>query len=795
MLKNLVTISLRNIKKERGYSLINILGLILGITSCLFLVFYVIDELSYDDFHEKGDHVYRVVTNITEVDNEFTWAVAQTPFAPAVKRDYPEVIEYTRITGAGRMMFENGTEHIYEENFSYADSAMFSIFSFTFIEGNPQTCLYDPNSIVITRDIAIKYFGDTNVLGETLTGEDLSYKVTGIIENIPRNTHLNYIDAFISWNTLQDFRLEGSWGNFGVQTYIYTPALQDPPEFEEKLQQVYDNYCAEIFEQFGIHFNYELQNIKDIHLYSKIGSEAETGGDIAYVYIFSSIAFLVLLIASINYMNLATARSMNRAREVGIRKVIGSDKRQIVLQFLVESMIYTFTALVISILLVSVLLPFYNELLDKEISYIFLTNPVVLFTLLVIVIFVGLLSGSYPAFFLSSFRPAEVLKINSSSKGGNSLIRKILVILQFGISVTMIISTWIVYDQLTYLREKDLGFDKDHVIRIGLFTDEMRNRYEVLRNEMKKQPGIIEIGSSTTSPGFGIGKSLTNVENENGEMVERGIDLYGIDYDYIPTLNFEILEGRNFSRDITSDTSQAVLVTNSMAKRMNWDNAIGKKFQFGTNEEDPFVEVVGVIKDYHHRSLYDVIEPVLFYLRSNNPIVHIKLNGDDLSETLKNVELAWKNVFPNRPLVYNFLDEDFEEQYNNDKRRGEVFSIFSVLTIVIACLGLLGLASFTTEQRTKEIGIRKVNGAGAWDIITMITKDFLVLVVIAIISSVPVAFLFTAKWLQNFAYRTDISYLTFIYASLIALVITLITISYHTLKASMANPVKSLREE
>ena len=795
MFKNLIKISLRNIKKEKGYSFINILGLIIGITSCLFLVLYIIDELSYDNFHVEGEHVYRVVTNITEVDNEFTWAVAQIPFAPTVKKDYPEVEQYARISGSGRMMFKKGTDNLYEEEFVYADSTTFELFTFKFIQGDPITRLYEPNSIVITKDIAIKYFNDTDVVGETLIGEDLSLKVTGVIENIPKNTHINSIEAFMSWSTLQDFRREGNWGNFGVSTYIYCPSLADPIAFEEKLHEVYDNYCAEIFEDLGIDFNYILQNIQDIHLHSKIGSEAESGGDIAYVYIFSAVAFFILLIASINYMNLSTARSMKRAREVGIRKVMGSHRRQIIIQFLTESMIYTLISLLISVILVLALIPFYNDLLDKAISSDFLLNPVILVSLIGIVVFVAILSGSYPSFFLSSFKPVEVLKINSGSKGGSSIVRKLLVILQFGISVTMIISTWIVYDQLNYMREKDLGFDKDQVIRIGMFTQEMRDKVEVLRNELKKSNSIVEVGSATTSPGSGFGKNLINVENDEGEMVERGIDLYGIDYYYIPTLGFEILEGRNFSRDVSSDTSQAVIVTESMAKRMNWDNALGKKFQFGTSEEDPFVEVVGVIKDYHHSSLYEVIEPFLFYLRLNNHIVHIKLNSDDISQALQEVEVAWKSVFPNRPLEYTFLDEEFEEQYANDQRRSVIFSIFSILTIVIACLGLLGLASFTTEQRTKEIGIRKVVGANIGTIVFMISKDFLILIGISIVLAIPIAYIFMDKWLQNFAYQTEINYITFVSAALLAIFITLSTISFHTIKAAISNPVKALREE
>lgn len=795
MFKNLLKISLRNILKDRIYSLINLVGLTVGITCSLFLVFFIIDELSYDQFHEKKEDVYRVVTNITEVDNQFTWAIAQIPFAPAVKKDYPEVAAYTRITDAGRLMFKMGETNIYEEDLVYADSATFDLLTFSFIQGDPETALFDPNSIVITRDLAIKYFGRTDIVDESLIGENQSYKITGVIENLPKNTHLSEITGFISFSSLEARQQEGSWGNFGVFTYLYTPGLSDQASFEKKLEKVYDQYCAEIFKQYGVTFKYELQNIRDIHLYSHTAGEAGVNGDIAYVYIFSAVAFIVLLIASINFMNLATARSIGRAREVGIRKVMGSTKRQIIAQFLMESLLFTFFALLISIILIVAFLPFYNDLLDKSINVEFMLRKEILFSLLGIIVLVGLLSGSYPAFYLSAFKPVAVLKSNSSSKTNNPFMRKILVIIQFGISVTMIISTWIVYEQLEFLRTKDLGFNKDHIIKISMFNNEMRSKIPVLKDELKKLPSVIEVGTATTSPGDGIGKNLINVEDNDGAMVERGIDLYGIDYDYLPVLGFHISEGRNFSRDFPSDTTKSVLVTEAMAKRMNWDEAIGKKFQFGVQDDDPFVEVIGVVKDYHHRSLYDVIEPVLFYLSENNRIVHVKMQGVDPARDLAEIGTAWGKVFPNRPFEYTFLDQEFDEQYKTDQRRGKIFSIFSLLTIIIASLGLLGLAAYTTEQRTKEIGIRKVVGAGMGQIVFMISKDFLILIIISIALSIPLAYYFIKDWLQQFAYRTEIHSMTFLSAALLALVITFLTIAFHTFRAASANPANSLREE
>lgn len=373
--------------------------------------------------------------------------------------------------------------------------------------------------------------------------------------------------------------------------------------------------------------------------------------------------------------------------------------------------------------------------------------------------------------------------------------RKILVVLQFGISVTMIISTWVVYDQLEFLRSKDLGFNKEHIVRIVMFNEEMQGRIPVFKEELRKLSSVVDVGTANASPGYGIGKNLLNVEDSEGALVERGIDLYGIDYDYITALGFEIVEGRNFSRDFPSDTSGAVLVTEAMAKRMNWDGSIGKKFQMGIGEGAPFAEVIGVVKDYHHRSLYDVIEPILFYLNENNNIVHVKIQGGDPAESLAEVEGAWKKVFPNRPFEYNFLDQEFDEQYRNDQRQGQVFSIFTVLTIIIASLGLLGLAAYSTQQRTKEIGIRKVAGAGLHNIVFLISRDFLVLIAISFLLAFPLAWFFTDNWLQHFAYRVEIDFLIFPLAAFLALVITFLTISYHTFKAASMNPATSLREE
>jgi len=794
MLKNLIKTALRNIIRDKAYSLLNVLGLTIGIASSILLLLYILDELSYDKYHVNSEHIYRVITNITEVDDEFTWVVAQIPFGPAVRDKYPEVEEYVRFIGTGRQLVKKGDLKFYEEDIYAADSAVFDVFSYTFIEGDSKTALYEPNSIVLTKDLAIKYFGENSALGESFETENSTYKVTGVIENVPKNSHFSF-DGLISVNSLDEQMQTGSWGNFGVFTYLYLPNIDDITEFEAKLSEIYDEYCAPIFKQYGINFVYRLQKIPDIHLHSRYEGEADTNGDIKYIYIFSAVALFMLIIASINYMNLATARSARRSREVGIRKVMGSYRIQLINQFLVESVLLTVFSFILSMIIVLAILPFFNDMLDKDITIGWLENPLFTLGLVFIIIMVGVAGGSYPAFYLSSFNPSHVLKSKLTSRGGNAFLRKGLVVLQFSISIIMIVCTWLVYDQLQYLQQKDLGFDKEHILRLALTTDELRQKYPVLRTKLLEAPEVINVATATTSPGYGVGKNLINVEDQHGEMVERGIDLYGIDYDYISALGIHIVDGRDFSREITSDTSRAVIVTEAMSKRMGWNSALGKKFSFNIQEESEPLLVVGVVKDYHHASLYNIIEPIMFYLREGNRVMHIKVDGNDIKKSIAKVESIWNEVNPDHPFDYNFLDQEFAEQYRNDEKRGQIFTIFAMLTMAIACFGLLGLASYTAEQRTKEISIRKVVGANIMSLVYLVSREFIILVLISIVIGLPIAYYFMEQWLQNFAYAMDMNYMTFVFASIFALIITFGTVSFHTIKAANANPVDALREE
>ncbi len=797
MLKNLIKTAFRNILRDKVYSLINVLGLTIGITSSIFILLYILDELSYDKYHVNHENIYRVITHITEQDDDFTWVIAQLPFAPTVRDKYPEVEKAVRFIGMGRVLYKKDDLKFYEEEIFATDSAIFEVFSYEFIEGDPATALHSPNSIVLTRDLAIKYFSSENALGESLQAGSELYKVTGVIENVPKNSHFTF-DGLISISTLNEQRRTGNWGNFGVRTYLYAPNLTDPVAFQEKLSEIYDEYCAPVFKQYGISFEYKLQNLADIHLHSRYEGEDNVNGDIKYIYIFSAIAVFMLIIASINYMNLATARSARRSREVGIRKVIGSHRFQLISQFIMESLFLSIIAFILSLVLVVAILPFFNDLLEKEISMNFLQDPTIIFSLLGIIMFVGILGGSYPAFYLSSFKPALVLKSKMTARGGNTFLRKGLVVIQFSISIVMLVCTWLVYDQLRFLSQKDLGFDKEHILRMSLSTNEMRQNYKALRTKLMELPDVINVGTASTSPGYGLGKNLINVEDQNGEMVERGIDMYAVDYDYLSTLGFHIIEGRDFSRDYPSDTSAAVIVTEAMAERMGWESALGKKFSFigrGDGSEPEPMLVVGVVKNYHHRSLYNVIEPVLFLPRENLSIVHIRIDGRDIQENLAHVESVWNVVQTDQPFEYTFLDQEFQEQYSNDEKRGQVFTIFAGLTMAIACLGLLGLASYTAEQRTKEISIRKVVGANIQSLIYLVSKEFVLLVIISIVIGLPIAYYFMEQWLQNFAFAMKINWISFVLVSVTALIITFGTVSYHTIRAALANPVDALKEE
>ncbi len=795
MLKNLLTISFRSLLKDKAYSIINILGLTIGITCSLFLLMYILDEFSYDRYHKNANNIYRIVSNIKEPDNAFTWSATQMPLRDELRDNYPEVVNAVRFAQMNNNVYKKGDTQFPENDFYLADSTVFDMFSYEFISGDPNTAMDNPFSMVLTETIAKKYFENPNeAVGQAIQNQQgEEFKITGIIKDVPLNSHFRF-SGLVSRNTRPQF--QGAWGGFGVFTYIQLPADYDLSKMNASFEKIIKEKVNPVFEEAGVKVQYELQPITRIHLYSKIQDEAEAGGDISYIYIFGVVAAFMLIIACINYINLATARSANRAKEVGIRKVMGSQRNQLIAQFIAESVVVAMIALFVSLLLIYMLLPAFNTLANKQISFSYLLQQQVILSLLGIVAFTGIVGGSYPAFYLSGFNPVNVLKGKLSAKGGSVYFRKSLVVVQFALSIFMLISTLIVFDQLQYLRNKDLGFDKEQVLRIQLSSRDQVKQAQPLVDKLKQSPDVLSVGMANSSPGQRIGKLLFQVEDAEGKMVQRGVDLYGADYDFVKTMGMEIVQGRDFSRDVASDTTYAVLANESMVKRMGWKDPIGRRFTAG-DDGDFEKRVVGVIKDYNQNSLYDPIEPLIILLEKNNNNIFVRTQPGDVNKSVAAIEKTWKEIFPNHTFEFSFLDQDFDSQYKGDQKRSQIFMAFSGLTIMIACLGLLGLAAFTTQQRTKEIGVRKVIGASVKGLVMLVANEFFVLVGIGIVLAFPAAWYFTDSWLQNFAFRIQLNdeWLTFLISGLIAFIITSATVGYHVIRAALANPVHALRDE
>ncbi len=795
MIKNLLLVALRNFKRDKWYSLLNILGLTIGITFSLFLIFYIQDELSYDRYNKKVDRIYRINSHIKEPDKDtMRWAVTPFPMAPALAKDYPEVEEAVRFIGNGKVMYKNGDLRLYEDKVFFADSNLFRVFTYKFIAGDPQTALKDPKSMVLTRSVAKKFFGNTaNCVGKSLENASGDvYKITAVIEDVPKNSHILF-NVVISRSSLPaDYA--NNWGGFGFYTYVLLKPNTSAAAFEKKMLPMYDKYLASIFAQYNIKMKFGAQPIASIHLHSQMVNEPEELGSISYIYIFSAVAFFMLLIACINYMNLTTARSARRAKEIGIRKVTGSSKLQLVSQFLTESTLTAFFALLLSLGLIALLLPTFNSLSGKFISFKTLLQPGTILILVSIILFVGLVGGSYPAFYLSKFNPVNILKGSLSKGSGNVVLRRTLVVIQFSISMIMLICTWIVYNQLNYLRNKDLGFSKEQVlVATANSNNDIRSKILSFKNEMRSNPQVLAASTSQAVPGGGINFNLFTIESKNG-YVDKGVDCYAVDEDYFKTLGMKIVKGRNFSG--LSDTLRSIIVNENMVKEFGWgENAIGKKVKFPGDTSGNYLEVVGVVKDFNQKSLYNPIAPLLLFYSPNNNSIELKLNAANIPVTITGIEKTWKATFPELPFQYTFLDQDFDSQYAADQKRGKIFTAFSILTILITCLGLLGLIAFTTEQRQKEISIRKVVGANIGQLVPLITKNFVVLVGLSCLIAFPVAWYFMDKWLKIFPYNTGLTVTPFILSAIVVLLITLMTVIFHTLRAALANPIKSLRTE
>jgi putative ABC transport system permease protein len=795
MLKNLLLIAVRNLKKDKWYSALNIIGLMIGITFSLFLIFYILDELSYDRYNTNASRIYRVVSYIKEPDRDLSQnASTQFPLVPELSKEYPEFEQTTRLASRGTVLFASGDKQFYEDKVFVADSNLFNVFTYPFIEGNPATALVEPNAIVLTESSAEKYFGKTpSVIGKTLTSANGGiFHVTGVIKDVPKNSHLLF-NALISISSLGKNYGENNWGGFGTYSYVLVKPGVNIANIEKKMLSLYDKFMAGDFAPYNIKIHYGLQLVTDIHLHSVLVNEPEQIGSMSYIYIFAAVAIFMLLIACINYMNLTTARSARRAKEIGIRKVTGSTRWLLILQFLTESVLIAVIALALSLVLFALLLPTFNLLSGKSLMLSSLLQPGNILLLLGIVTLTGILGGIYPALYLSGFNPVLMLKGSLAKSSSNVSLRRILVVFQFSISMVMLICTWIVYNQLQYLRQKDLGFSKEQVMVLNVNGKaNSPDRIAAFMDQLRKDPGILSASNSTSFPGSFNSFNLLSIQTKDG-FTQKGVSNYVIDENYVPTLGIKMAAGRNFSG--LSDTLRSILVNEAMAKEYGWDQPIGKQIKYPGDTSAFHYEVVGVVKDFNQAALYNPVAPLIMMYRANNFDIEIKLAEKNIPEALGFVEKSWKTSFPENPFSYKFLDQQFDSQYSADQKRGKIFMIFSILTVIITCLGLLGLIAFITTQRQKEISIRKIMGARVSQIVPLLLGNFLLLVCLSCLIAFPVAAWFMAIWLKLFFYNTGLTASPFLYSALTVLFITTITVAYHTLRSAFANPVKGLRTE
>jgi putative ABC transport system permease protein len=807
MFRNYLKTAFRNLIKSKFYSLLNIIGLAVGLATCLLIFLYVLDELSYDKFNTRADRIYRVNNEIQFGNNHMDLAVAPALQGTTMVRDMPQVEQYTRVCWYGGFLVKKGSENLGEGRVGFADSTLFDVFSFPLIAGNAKTALKEYHSLVITENIARKYLNSTYVVGRTLLINDTgNYKITAVIKNIPRQSHFNF-DFFVPMIENRGSN-DDNWLSQNWNTYILLRHNADVKQVEAQLNPLMDkhvgpilqsvlNQSLEEFKKSGGFIRASLTPLTSIHLYSNKIGELDGNGNAEFVYIFSAIALLILLIACVNFMNLSTARSSNRAKEVGVRKVLGSLKISLVQQFLTESLLISFIALGFSILITWLLLPYFNQLAGKDIQHTVLLQPAILFWLIILMLVVGLLAGSYPAFFLSSFQPVDVLKGKLSGGFKRSWLRSSLVVFQFVISIALIFGTVIIYSQLNYIHRKDIGFNRSQVITINN-TSALGDQALIFRDELLKIGGI----QNATMSGF---LPVNYVRRNNAFFTSPALDpgtgmsmqAWVVDENYVPTLGIKILQGRNFSRQFLTD-STAIVINEAAAKFLSTKELISKKLytinDIKTKTQSQY-HIIGIMGNFNFSSLRQVVTPLALFLGKQNGNISVRVNSNNISGVLAEIKNKWKTISRSQPFGYSFMDEDFNRLYTTEQRTGQIFITFAILAILIACLGLFGLITYAAEQRTKEIGIRKVLGANVSQIVQMISRDFLKLIVIASLISFPLAWWSMRKWLQDFAYRVDISWWAFALAGFITVLIAILTISFQTIRAATANPVSSLRSE
>ncbi|MDR6940390.1 ABC transporter permease [Mucilaginibacter pocheonensis] len=804
MIKSFIKLAFKSLLKNKGVTAVNILGLAMGLAVSMLIVFYVTDELSYDHYNTNVRRIYRVNTDIKFGGNASSYAITPPPLAATLVNDFPEVESATRLLHDVGVRIKKGSENIQEDRVAYSDPGIFSIFTLPMMAGDPKTALKAPNTAVITESTAKRYFNSTQVIGKTLVINNTNnYKITGVIKDIPSASHFNF-DFFLSMASKAEDKSQ-NWLNYVVSTYILLKPNASPQTLTARLPAMVKrtfngmaNNAAnnlDVMEKHGDYVRMNLTPLTDIHLRSNRQYELGANSSIQYIYIFSAVALFILLLACINFMNISTARSANRAREVGVRKVMGSSRASLIKQFLTESVLVTLIATIAAVLAAWALLPLFNEVANKNLSITPQIAMWLLPVLIIIVLAIGILAGSYPAFFLSAFQPADVLKGKLSAGFKGSKLRNFLVVFQFSISIFLIVGTVVIYNQLHYIQSRDMGFNRNQVL-IVKNAQVLGKQAKILQQQVKQLPGVL----NATLSGF-----LPTKSNRAPDAVFSSqaadpksalfTEIWNVDEDYLSTMGMKVIKGRNFSKAFGTDSS-GVLINEAAAKMLGYYNdPLTKKVYRPTPKGSQEYRVLGIVKDFNFNSLRENITPVVMFLAPDNGALSIRVNTANFQSFVPQIKQMWKNLNPNEHFEYSFMDADFDAAYRTEQRTGTLFLIFTTLAVIIACLGLFSLAAYAAEQRNKEIGIRKVLGASVSAIVAMLSKDFIKLVLVSFLIAAPLAWLLMNKWLQEFAYRQNVQWWVFVVTALATVIIAFITISFQSVKAAMANPVDSLKNE
>jgi len=808
MIRNYLKIAFRNLKRQKISTSINIVGLAIGLATCILIMLYIQDELSYDRYNDKADRIFRAALKLGLDGKDVGGPMLGPNVGRDLQQEFPEVLKATRILNQGSEFVSYGTSSFKQDNLLAADSTFFEVFSIPLLKGDPKRALAEPNTLVLTEGAARKYFGNQDPLGKVLLfgSEKKPYRITGVVRNVPANSHFRF-DMLISLAGYDEQHI-GWLYSINYYTYLLLPEKYDYKKLEAKIPRLAEKQIGAELQQWlkitpsqfrakGDDFGIFLQPLTSIHLHSRFGgAELSPGGNILYVYVLTAIAVFMLLIACVNFMNLSTATAVRRSREVGVRKVLGSVKGQLQQQFLIESVLLAMIALLVGLLVVGLALPFFNQLTGKQLTFSLLINPFVAAGLVAAAVLVGLLAGSYPAFYLSSFKPVVVLKGQVTTGRGSFNLRNGLVVFQFFITISMIVATVTADRQLRYMQSQKVGFDREQVMVIH-DTHMLRNNEAVFRDRIIQSPQVFTASVSGQVP---VGNSnMDNTTVMSKENPDKGVmsRFYYVDDAYIPTLGMKVVQGRNFSKSFPTD-SFAVILNETAVKALGWQqDPIGRELIGHTDDNGvkTYYRVIGVVSDFHFESLRQKIGPLVMFLGRNSGNILVKTHTDKLPQFLASLKRQWESFSPAAPFSYSFLDDRFAQVYVSEQKIEQVLTLFSSLTIFIACLGLFGLATYTAEQRTKEIGIRKVLGASAGSVVALLSKDFLKLILVALLLATPIAWWGMDQWLNEFAYKTTIDWWIFALAGLLAIGIALLTVSFQSVKAALTDPVKSLRSQ